>query len=277
LLASEKQEMIDPKPRMLPDGVALLNGLFPNMQWQGIHIAMITTDGCSFSRELSSWRTKWGPRGLLFCEHDLIDPYDFDWAEQSRITICSWESMDEIRCMRGDGDQTVAQAMQVDIMKHVAAHAYPQVELPYVAGFVGEINLICSGTPRSERSAKGKLRTKETVSRLLPEIRERFPQMLSCAFEAYIETFTTDKRNEPDLDRSIPPILDAFSGVVYETDKQIKSLHHRIFNTNDLLERLELKNEPMSLSEIPSIPIGSLAALLWGHANYHVIRMNSLQ
>lgn len=269
--------MIDQKPRMLPDGVTLLNGLFPDMQWQGTHIAMITTDGCSFSSELPSWRTKWGSRGLLFCEHDLIDPYDYDWAEQSRIAICSWESVDEIRCMRGDGDQTVALATQVDIMQHVAANAYPQVELPYVAGFVGEINLICSGTPRSDRSTKGKLRTKETVSRLLPEIRERFPRILSCAFEAYIETFTTGRRNEPDLDRSVRPILDAFSGVVYNDDRQIESVHHRIFNTNDLLMRPELKSQPTSLAEILSIPIGSLAALLWGHTNYYVIRLNSLQ
>jgi hypothetical protein len=277
LLASEKQEMIAPKPRMLPDGVALLNGLFPDIQWRGTHIAMITTDGCSFSSELPSWCTKWGSRGLLFCEHDLIAPYDFDWAEQSRIVICSWESVDEIRCMRGDGDKTVALATQVDIVKHVAANAYPQVELPYVAGFVGEINLICSGTPRSERSAKGKLRTKKTVSLILPEIQERFPRILPCAFEAYIETFTSDKRNMPDLDRSVKPILDAFSGIVYKNDKQIESVHHRIFNTNDLLMRPELKSEPTSLAEILSIPIGSLAALLWGHMDYYVIRLSSLQ
>ncbi len=262
--------------RLLQDGKSLLRGIFPSIVLGDTYVEVVYSDYCEdFSHEFLSWKTKWGLRGLLFCESDLGVPYDFDWGDQSRITICPWESVLELRCV-GLG-KCLATASQAVLKSHASSARRTIPAFPIAYGAIGELILICPGNPRSERSAKGKRKPKETVAALLPEVKRRFPKPLSCPFEVFVETFVASKCHQPDIDRAIPPILDAFGGVVYEDDRQVANIHHRVFQISNMFVTLHLESHPtIALAEITSIPIGSLAPLIWGEIDYHVIRLNAL-
>lgn len=272
-----EQNNMSKNPRLLQDGNSLLKGLFLGIDLSNTYVEVAYTDySMEFFPEFPSWQTKWGMRGLLFCESGFGVPYDFDWAEQSRITICPWESVQEIRCMKSD-EEVVGTAPYAMLTSYARTSGRARPAFPVAYGAAGELILLCSGNPRSERSAKGRRKPKETLLALLPEVKQRFPRPLSCAFEVAIETFGGGQGDHPDIDRAVPPILDAFKGVVYTDDKQVADVHHRVFKTTDLFVTLVLQTHPtIGLAEITSIPIGSLAPLIWGETDYHVIRLNAL-
>jgi hypothetical protein len=88
----------------------------------------------------------------------------------------------------------------------------------------------------------------------------------------FIDVFTTQKEKLADTDRFVRPIMDFFKGILYEDDSQIIGLYPRIFNMNSQFTVLECRTEPMGLSYIENIPIGSLFPFAKNIRDYYVIR-----
>ncbi len=258
--------------RLLRDRNDLFQLLIPKTSIKGVCTQIRYTDGCICSDHgLHSWHIKWGKRAMLQYKNNSPEPYDFDWAEQDHIEICPWNSVEEIAFLKGT--KNIAVVDQRTVISRIDNDSKLRPVLPHLAIHSGALNLICAGTPRSERSVKGKRRTKDTVLELKSKICSEFTCSERARFEVFVEIFTENRTSQADIDRLMPPILDAFNGVVWSNDRQVDSIHPRFFDTHDLFVKLECRTEPMFLAEIASIPVGSLSPLLYSNDDYYVVRI----
>ena len=132
--------------------------------------------------------------------------------------------------------------------------------------------MVVEGRPHS-KSRKGKGKIKSVVESFRSRIEAIIPEPQVGPLEVKVEVLTKDRTSLPDADRFIAPIIDAFKGIIYEDDKQIRNVHPRVFETAKLTIILECKTDPMGLYQIESIPIGSLIALCVGIYDDHVVRI----
>jgi Holliday junction resolvase RusA-like endonuclease len=197
-----------------------------------------------------------------------------DWLDWDLVQICPWESVIHFETPKGE-DQ-VTSVSQDDIVEWLSTLDDADLELPYLHIKTHRVAVIMEGRPHSERSKGGSERIRRIAQRLSPRIKLRIPNPLDGPLEINIEVFTRNKQVLPDVDRLAIPIMDAFKGIIYEDDRQIASLHPRLFKTDSLFVRLECRTEPMALYEIDRIPIGSLFPLSKGIHDYYVIRIGCI-
>jgi len=173
------------------------------------------------------------------------------------------------------GEESVELVSQVDIRKWLSNLNDVDFSLPYLHVQEHRIALMIKGRPHSERSKKGSKRVRKIVQDFGPYIKSKIPEPFKGPLTVNIEVFTRSKEDLPDLDRFSIPILDAFKGMVYEDDKQIESLHPRIFETENIFVKLECRTEPMELSTIERMPIGGLLPLCRSIYDFFVVRINN--
>jgi len=232
------------------------------------------SDYCRDTIFLKPERIKYTKELLLFCDNDHYRGSDYeydDWLEWDRIEICHWQNILGIDDLQGSTTKRSITKEELDAW--LFQHKDPEIVLPFSNARKGNITIIIDGRPHSERSKKGSERIKTIIRSYEFQIKKVLPVPLSRQIQMSIDVFSTDDLEIPDIDRFTHPILDAFEGLVYKNDKQIKELKPRIIDTSKVIVKLECRTEPMGLFEIENITTGSLFPLAKGFMNYFVIRV----
>ena len=211
---------------------------------------------------------------LLFCDSDNYYGLDYesdDWLEWDRIEICHWQNILEIDVVKGSNTERTIK--KEELKAWLDQQKVPKITFPFFNIRRGNITVIIEGRPHSERSTKGKEKIKTIIRSSGDQIRKVLPAPRSEHIQMSIDVFSTELSEIPDIDRFTHPILDAFEGIVYKNDKQLKELKPRIIDSSKAIVKLECRTEPMGLCEIEDITTGSLFPLSIGLRDYFVIRV----
>ena len=170
---------------------------------------------------------------LLYPPHGY-DPHGHDdWIEAESIEFLPWHNIHSIENVKGTTiteEHTLA-----DIESWLATIMSPRLTYPFLSARPGNIAYLVSGMPRSERNKRNKARLKQQVQELQGEIHERFGLPDTGPVEMMIDVFFSDAARRPDVDRLSIAIMDAFEGVAYVNDKQVRHLQPRVFSSSMLL------------------------------------------
>ncbi len=147
------------------------------------------------------------------------------------------------------------------------------MKFPFLQVRTGSVACIFEGIPKSVRSKGGKQRLKQEVNNLKSEIQRSFPTPDTGHVEMMIDIFSSNPKELPDVDRLSISVMDAFEGIVYEDDKQVRRLQPRIIETVSAYKRLECTTDPMAFLEVENLPVGSLYPLATGVLDYYVVRI----
>jgi hypothetical protein len=194
-----------------------------------------------------------------------------DWIEVESVEFCPWNSVHNIQNI--SGSVVLEEYNHFEITKLLSSFPCPDMIFPFLQVRTGSVACIFDGVPKSMRSKGGKERLKQEAQDLRLEIQQYFPTPDRDHVELMIEVFSSCPQDLPDVDRLSISIMDAFEGVVYVSDKQVRRLQPRIFDTSNAYRRLECATEPMSLLEINDIPPGSIFPLACGVLDYYVVRI----
>lgn len=207
---------------------------------------------------------------LLFCERSRNVEEADDWLEWDRVEVCPWNNIIEIN----HSDKKIKKEELDTWLLQQEDHV---MELPFCNARRGNITVIMKGRPYSERNRPKKKETIKTIKSFSSQIKKILPNPITgkqqIPIEVFIDVFSRQKGNFPDTDRLVPPILDAFQGLVYENDRQVKKHQPRVINTSKVFERLECRTIPMGSFEIDNITTGALFPLAKGCTDYFVIRV----
>lgn len=226
------------------------------------------TDFCTENIFIYNNGIKFTPKALLMIypayEHD-------DWIEAETIKSYPWENVYNIQNVRGN---TVLEEFEhAKIAKWLSSLPCKDVKYPFLHVRTGNVAYIVEGVPKSERSKRGKQRLKEEIQKLEPVIQRSFYRPVIGPVEMMIDIFSFNPEKLPDVDRLSISIMDAFESIVYASDKQVRHLQPRVFESGTAYERLECKTDPMPHYEINNIPAGSLYPLSTGVLDYYVVRI----
>ena len=198
-------------------------------------------------------------KSLMFChpkptyrgEEFFID----DWIESEEVEFYSWDNVLSFENVKGSKILEEFDKLQID--KWLSTIKDPQLEYPYINVKQGHIAFIDIGIPKS-RSKRGKIRSKKEVEAKRGEIEQLYPRPFSKNVEMKIDVFIGDvDAIRPDVDRLSIPIADAFKGVAYKDDKQIRYLRPRIIDVSQAFTKLECRTHPMDHFSMPdNIPAG---------------------
>ncbi|NVN91287.1 MAG: hypothetical protein HXX11_11890 [Desulfuromonadales bacterium] len=194
-----------------------------------------------------------------------------DWIEEDSIEFCPWNSVQNIQNIAGSA--VLEEFNHSEIAKWLSSLPFSELKFPFLQVRTGKVACIFEGVPKSMRSKGGKERLKQEVQNLKLEIQQYFPTPDPDHVELMIEVFSSRPQDLPDVDRLSISIMDAFEGVVYVSDKQVKRLQPRVIDTSNAYSILGCAPEPMSLLEINDIPLGSVFPLACGILNYYVVRI----
>jgi len=211
---------------------------------------------------------------LLFCDSDVYSGHDYepdDWLEWERIEICHWQNILGIDIVKGSKTKRTIKKEELDAW--LDQKKVPKISFPFFNIRRGNITVIIEGRPYSERSTTGKKKIKAIIGSYGDQIRKVLPEPRSEHIQMSIDVFSTELSKIPDIDRFTHPILDAFEGIVYKNDKQLKELKPRVIDSSRAIVKLECRTEPMGLFEIENITTGSLFPLSIGLRDYFVIRV----
>jgi hypothetical protein len=179
---------------------------------------------------------------LLFCDSDNYYGRDYeidDWLEWDRIKICQWQNILEIDVVDGSNTKRTINKKELDSgLNHQEG---PKISFPFFNIRKGNITVIIEGRPHSERSTKGKEKIKTIIRSSGDQIRKVLPAPRSEHIQMSIDVFSTELSKIPDIDRFTHPILDAFEGIVYNNDKQLKELKPRCIDSSKAIVKLERK------------------------------------
>lgn len=233
---------------------------------------VLFSDYCELPIFIHPERIKYTKYMLLFCDRDRFLGYEFyDWLEWDRIEICPWENILEINVMKGVDIKRSIKREEIDTW--LSQLNDQKMDFPFSNIRKGEITIIVEGRPHSERSKKGSENIRNIIKSFGPQIRNILPVPISKPIQIGIDVFSLGSLEIPDIDRFTHPILDAFEGLIYEKDRQIKELKPRVFDSSKAIVQLECRLEPMGLYEIENIATGALYPLAKGVMNYYVIRV----
>ena len=218
-------------------------------------------------------RIKFTKELLLFCDNDIYHGHEYesdDWLEWERIEICHWQNILEIDVVKGSKTKRIIKKDELDAW--IDNQEVPKITFPFWNISRGNITVIIDGRPHSERSKRGNENIKAIIRSSEKRIRKILPVPYSGHVQMSIDVFSTKLLELPDLDRFTHPILDAFEGILYKNDKQLKELKPRVIDSSKVIVKLECRSEPMGLFEIENITTGSLFPLSVGLRDYFVIR-----
>ena len=201
--------------------------------------------------------------------HNTVD----DWIEVDALEFYPWQSILSFQNMRGT--EITDQYDQKAISDWLATVTDPPMTFPYIDVKKGHIAFIVHGKPRSIRSPGGKRSFRKKVEQRKAKIRAVYPTPFSKNVEMKIDVFTSNANGDdrPDVDRLSGLIADAFQGIAYVDDKQIRDLRPRIIDVSQAFTRLECRTDPMDCFELTDIPLGSLFPLAIGETEYYVVRI----
>jgi hypothetical protein len=193
-----------------------------------------------------------------------------DWQEWDIIEICPWENI--ISIDRYKQVKIIRSISHNQIISWLNNLEDIPLSFPIFRVNSRNISIIMDGRPYSERSERSLTRQKSIYQSLLSIITSIVKKPVKFHIYLFIDVFTTQKEKLADTDRFVRPIMDFFKGILYEDDSQIIGLYPRIFNMNSQFTVLECRTEPMGLSYIENIPIGSLFPFAKNIRDYYVIR-----
>lgn len=211
---------------------------------------------------------------IFFYPKDGLERYSLDdWIENKNIDFYPWDSVLSFQNIKGD--KILEEFGVTDINRWLATIQDPKIDYPYIYVEKGHIVFIVIGTPRSIRSRKGKLWLKKEVKAKQKYIAKICPRPFSRDVEIKVDIFLedVDSDHRPDVDRLSSLITDAFEGIAYINDKQIKDLRPRIVDVSQAYTKLECRTHPMSCFSLEDMPTGSLFPLSTGIKDYYVIRI----
>ena len=196
-----------------------------------------------------------------------------DWIEVETLEFLPWHSILSFQNMKGA--EIVDQYDQKVIADWLSTVTDPPMSFPYVDVRKGHIAFIVHGKPRSIRSPGGKRSFRKKVEGKRANIRAVYPTPFSGNVEMRIDVFSAnaDADDRPDVDRLSGLITDAFQGIAYVDDKQIRDLRPRIIDVSHAFTKLECRTDPMGCFELTDIPLGSLFPLAIGEKEYYVVRI----
>ena len=199
-------------------------------------------------------------------EHD-------DWIEAESIDFLPWYNIHNIENITGN---TMTEELTLaDIESWLTTIMSPRLSYPFLSARPGNISYLVSGMPRSVRNKRNKARLKQQVQELQGDIFKRFGPPDTGPVEMMIDVFFSDATQRPDVDRLSIAIMDAFEGVAYVNDKQVRHLQPRVFSSNAAYQQLECAGDPMGHFVLNNIPAGSLYPLATGLLDYYVVRIKT--
>jgi len=196
-----------------------------------------------------------------------------DWIETESLDFYPWHSVLNFQNVKGT--KILQEFGETEINKWLSTIKDPELNFPYINARREHIAFIVIGKPKSVRSQGGKRRLKKEVEAKRKEIAKINPQPYSRDVEMKVDVFLEDADSDdrPDVDRLSSLITDAFEGVAYLNDKQIKDLRPRIIDVSQAFTKLECRTHPMSCFSLDDIPTGSVFPLAMGIKNYYVVRI----
>jgi hypothetical protein len=215
--------------------------------------------------------------GIKFTDKALLLLYPSnehdDWIEAESIDFLPWYNIYSIENITGN--TTTEEYTPADIESWLATIMSPRLPYPFLSARPGNIAYLVSGMPRSERNKRNKAKLKQQVQELQGDIYERFGPPDTGPVEMMIDVFFSDATRRPDVDRLSIAIMDAFEGVAYINDKQVRHLQPRVFSSNAAYQQLECTGDPMGHFVLKNIPAGSLYPLATGLLDYYVVRIKT--
>jgi Holliday junction resolvase RusA-like endonuclease len=204
---------------------------------------------------------------------DGFESIQDDWLEVEHLEFYPWDNVLTLQNIRGD--KVLEEFDKTQIMEWLSTICDPQIDYPYINVRKGNIAFIVAGNPRSVRSRGGRMALRRQVESRREEINRVYPQPFKRDVEMKIEVFMEDiHRNErPDIDRLSTLIADAFQGIAYLDDKQIRDLRPRIIDVSEAFKKLECRTTLMNSFSLDDIPIGSVFPLAIGMKSYYVVRI----
>lgn len=196
-----------------------------------------------------------------------------DWIEVDTVDFHPWDNILSI----SDSEESFVPSdiQQPALTEWISTINDPVIDYPYVSVREGNIAFIFTGKPRSERSKGGKLDFKKKVESRKEQVARFYPQPFTGHVQMKIDIFSEDihENERPDIDRLSTLITDAFQGVAYVNDKQIRDLRPRLIDVSQAFRRIECRTDPMDSFSLDDIPIGSVFPLAMGINNYYVVRI----
>ena len=156
-----------------------------------------------------------------------------DWIEAESIEFCPWDSVYNIENI--NGNTVLEEFGHTEIMKWLMSLSSKNVKYPFLHVRTGSVACIFEGVPKSARSKIGKQRFKKEVHNLKSSIQRSFPTPDPDHVEMMIDIFSSNPEKLPDVDRLSISIMDAFEGIVYLNDKQIRLLQPRVFESEAVM------------------------------------------
>jgi len=212
---------------------------------------------------------------IFFFPKEGFRNFSNDWIEVESLDFYPWYNI--LSFLKFDEKGTILEEIgETEITNWLSTINDPIFDYPYVNVIRGHIEFIILGKPRSIRSQRGKYRLTKEVESKKEEIVKLYPQPFAGNVEMKVEIFLEDvnSNDRPDIDRLTSLITDAFEGIAYVDDKQIRSLSPKIIDVSQAFTKLECRTDPMGHFSLEDIPIGSIFPLSMGIKNYYVVRIN---
>lgn len=196
-----------------------------------------------------------------------------DWIELASLEFHPWQNI--LNFQNVEGTEIIAQYDEQTIAHWLLELNDPVIDFPYIDVRKGHIAFVVLGKPRSVRSKGGKISFTKKVEAKRAEVvkiyHPPFDGNVEMKKDVFLENVDADDR--PDVDRLSTLITDAFEGIAYISDKQIKDLRPRIIDVSQAFTKLECRTEPMGCLELNDIPLGSVFPLAMGIKDYYVVRI----
>lgn len=233
------------------------------------------TDYCSdliFTRQAD---IRFTSKSLIFTyPNEGFESSRDDWIAAGRLEFYPWYNV--LSFQNVNGAEVVDRYDQTAIGDWLSGIHDPPITFPYVNVRKGHIAFVVDGKPRSMRSTGGKRSFREKVEKKADEIRAFYPTPFRGNVEMRLDVFSPDpnSKDRPDVDRLSGLITDAFQGIAYVDDKQIRDLRPRIIDVSEAFKKLECRSNPMGYFELADIPLGSVYPLAVGETEYYVVRIS---
>jgi Holliday junction resolvase RusA-like endonuclease len=235
---------------------------------------IIFTDYCSDLLFVYGDKIKFTSKALIFAyPKSGFENIQDDWLEVRHLEFHPWQNIMMLENVKGD--TIIEEFRETEICEWLSAVNDPQLDYPYVNVREGNIAFIIVGKPRSARSKGGKIEFRQKVQSKKEEIRRVYQWPFSGNVEMKVDIFLENVHgnDRPDIDRLSTLISDAFQGIAYVDDKQIRDLRPRIIDVSSAFRTLECRTEPMDIFSLDDIPLGSVFPLAMGIRNYYVVRI----
>lgn len=231
------------------------------------------SDYCRDNIYLYKDRIKFTSKSLLIF-HPTYGTSEYasdDWIDCESIEFHPWSTVIGFQNIKGT--RVLREYDKKDIDTFLATIKDYGISYPFVHVRKGNMAYVNLGMPKSFRSAGWRKRIRADVMATKTKISRILPQPWKHNVEMKVDVFSDGTEEHPDLDRLAGPMIDAFQGVAYYNDKQIKDLQPRMIDVSKAYQVLECRTNPMAAFSIDHMPTGSMYPLSLGILNYYTVRL----